>query len=275
MKKIICLLISVLILLSLCSCGENTTTDDVNSSAEVTDTSDATDDSVASADETTAYTSGSKGKAEGSFPYNVEDLEYTLYYNIFYNEMGDSFEGEEFDKTGTFAIIYDKFNDVTRYYVWGYRDETKCCDWQWEFIPSDVNSLPSPGSLIEVTGTFTGDESALDGYWLTDTTLTVKEEYTHDAFDVDMAVMSGTLERVQIINMLNYKEDFEGKTVSAYGRVYGNNTIQHPYYDSCFELDVVLSDGGALPAIDTYVLVKGTFTGGALGDAVYEETSAY
>lgn len=189
-------------------------------------------------------------------------VDYAAYYNIFYNEQGSDFENEQITKTGTFAVIRDEWSEKIRYYVWGYSDNTRCCDFQWEFVPEDVNALPPVGSYISVTGTFTHTDDqktgALDHYWLTDTTLTVTEEYTGTDFDYDLTLMSATLARVQLFSIQNYAEAFADKTVRVYGRIFNENTLQHPYYDEVWHLN--FSYDGQTPATGTYVVLEGKIT---------------
>jgi|LSQX01.3.fsa_nt_gb predicted small lipoprotein YifL len=267
MKKTLSLILALLMILTLASCGEGGKETPDNTSPDVTEIADATN-VTKKPDENQQGDS-----SDVSFPYVIETLEYTLYTNIFYNKTGDDFIGMEMTKAGTFAKIRDQFNEVDRYYVWGYYDETKCCDWQWEFVPENPADLPPIGSFVKMTGTFEKNEAALDGYWFVDTSLTVEEEYITDKFDVDMSSMNGTLLRVQIVNLQQFKEYFEGKTVRAYGRVIGTDAIQHPYYDSTFEQAIVCDK--ALPPIDTYIVVSGTYKDGKIADATYQITTYY
>jgi len=145
-------------------------------------------------------------------------------------------------------------------YVWGFSDQTRCCDYQWEFVPEDLSALPPVGSYIKVSGTFTYTEDqksgALDHYWLTDTTLTVLEEYTPSDYDYDLTILSATLARVQLFSMQNYTSEFADKTVRVYGRAYSTNTLQHPYYDESWYLDFVAD--GKSPSTGTYLILGGT-----------------
>lgn len=191
--------------------------------------------------------------------------EYILYINVFDKEANaNSFVGSKWEKTGTFAVIHDCYNNCDRYYVWGYADQTKCCDWQWEFVPSDPASLPEPGSTVTVTGTFNGDERALDGYWMTDAQVKLISAYNGTEEDMDLTVLSATLARVQIINIRNFTDQFDGKTMRVNGRVYDPQTLQHPYYDGAWYLP--LSGSLTLPATGTNVTLIGTFhaAGGTL-----------
>ncbi|MDD6094669.1 MAG: hypothetical protein PUC29_02890 [Clostridia bacterium] len=216
---------------------------------------------------------GNKESLVGAFETVINANEYILYQNVFYNDMASDYVGKEQTKIGTFAKVYDRYNDVTRYYVWGYYDQTKCCDWQWEICPDGLSEIPAEGSKVTVKGTFTASDKALDKYWLSGTTVSVDSEYAGKLYDVNMCFMSATLERVQLVNMQNYPDFFEGKTVSAYGRVFSLTHIQHPYYDSTwtqeFETDVTV------PAIGTPVTAVGTYKSGVIADCVLEQTSAY
>lgn len=214
-----------------------------------------------------------KSGSEGDLPQVMDTNEYLLYQNIFFNGMADDYVDKEVKKTGVFTTIYDAFNDRTRYYVWGYYDNTKCCDWQWELVLEDTSHLPANGSLIEVTATMRKDEAALDGYWFDVVTMTAKKEYKGNGCEIEMTTMSATLERVQLINMQSFPEQFEGKTVSLYGRVYTPTSIQHPYYDNAWLQNIECS--GSVPAIGTETVVTGTFSNGVITDCTAEATTLY
>ena len=172
-----------------------------------------------------------------------------------------------------FAVIQDAFNDHTRYYVWGYLDNTRCCDWQWEFVPKDTTNLPAVGSLITVSGTFAKDEaSALDSYWIKDADVSTVKTYTGAAAELHMLAMSDTLERVQLLNIMYRPDSFEGKTFAAYGRIAGPGVLQDPYYDGSWEVPFSsVSDTSAL-AIGTSVTLTGKVSGGALGESAVTVT---
>ena len=147
------------------------------------------------------------------------------YHDLFYNDAGDKYENKEFTKNGVFAVIYDAYNDVERYYVWGYGDEAKDCCYQWEFVMPENATVPAPGSYIKVTGTMSHDEKALDKYWLTDVTFSVEEAYEATEYDFDFVTMSPTLIRVQMINMLQLKEEFADKRIRIIGKALSENTL--------------------------------------------------
>lgn len=201
--------------------------------------------------------------AANEVPVVLSQIEYTLYQNIFMNQTGSQYEGKEFTKQGVFGKIYDAFSSRTRYYVWGYLDNTRCCDWQWEIKVDDPRNLPASGSLVTVKGTFAASDDALDGYWLTGPEITAHSQYASPVkAELDMYTLSDTLERVQMLNILYKPETFEGKTFSAYGRVLSSTTLQDPYYDGSWQIPFTTKE--TIPAFGTTVLLSGTVTGGAL-----------
>lgn len=218
--------------------------------------------------------SGDNGTASSdTLPSVVDTAEYVLYQNIFYNDQGGDYDGSSVTKKGTFTTISDRYNDTMRYYVWGYNDNTKCCDWQWELKVTDTQSLPSDGSLIEVTGDFVSNEDALDGYWIENPQITVLTQYNGPDCDVDMTSMDGTLERVQLMNMQQFPDDFEGKTVNMYGRVSSPTSIQHPYYDSVWTQE--FSSDDTTPATGTVVVVSGTYKDGVITGSSVSKTDMF
>lgn len=212
-------------------------------------------------------------KAAEDLLYKVSTLDYTLYMNIYYNDMASKYVNTKMNTSGTFISLEDRFSNRTRYYVWGYLDETKCCDWQWELSLPEGAELPENGSLVKVSGKFTEDPNALDSYWLTDVSMTTETVHAPGKADVDMSVMNGTLERVQLLNMQYFPETFEGQTVCLYGRVESPTSIQHPYYDGAWSQEFKTTD--TVPAIGSTVLVTGTFSGGTIVDAKVELTTQY
>ncbi|MBQ7638836.1 MAG: hypothetical protein IJS90_08045 [Clostridia bacterium] len=267
MKKIIAILLTLTFVLSLAACssksgGDKTdaATQNANPDVSADSSSDASAEQVTDA-QGKVIPSNIPSESLSSIKETFDQMEYALYCNIFYEDNGKEYENKKLTKTGTFSIIQDEWSGKDRYYVWGYADQTRCCDFQWEFVPADVNSLPPVGSYIEVKGTFTYTEDqktgALDHYWLTDTELKVKEAYTPDQdYDYDLTIMSATLARVQLFSMQNYTEAFAGKKVKVYGRAYSTKTLQHPYYDESWYLDFVAD--GKEPATGTYLILGGT-----------------
>ena len=205
-----------------------------------------------------------ENKTTAEIPTVLNQGEYVLYQNIFYNDYGVRYEGTETEKQGVFTVVQDAYTNVKRYYVWGYLDNTKCCDWQWEFVPGNAKNLPAPGSLVKVKGTFTASEDALDGYWITGASVETLQQYTGDSAEVNMLAMSDTLERVQITNINNRSQSFEGKSFIAYGRVANAATLQDPYYDGSWNIPFTTHE--AVPAIGTTILLKGVVQSGVLAN---------
>ena len=219
-------------------------------------------------------TACSGGNASGSadvsttseIPVVLNQAEYVLYQNIFYNDYGAQYQNIPVTKNGVFAVVQDAFNNRDRYYVWGYLDNTMCCDWQWEIVPRDTMSLPPTGSLVTVSGIFTADEQALDDYWILDAEVTTVTQYAGAGADLNMLAMSDTLERVQMLNILYRQEAFEGKSFTAYGRIAGPNLLEDPYYDNSWQIPYASADSAEALAIGTNVVCSGKVTSGMLGE---------
>ena len=203
----------------------------------------------------------------------LNTAEYTLYQNIFYNETMADYDGKPASKEGVFTVITDAYSNVKRYYVWGYNDQTKCCDWQWELKIEDASSLPPVGSHITVEGTYEVNEEGLDGFWIINPKITVKSEYRGKDADIDMQTMSNTLERVQVANIINFPEQFEGKSVCGYGRILDENTLEDAYYDGSWTIPI--SGDYQLPAFGTLVLVEGVVENGEIAQCVISDNTIY
>lgn len=204
-------------------------------------------------------------KQSAEVPVVLNQAEYVLYQNVFYNNYMDDYDGKSAEKEGIFAVIQDAFSDVTRYYVWGYLDQTLCCDWQWEFVPEKPNKLPLPGSKIKVSGTFEKTDSALDKLWIANAKVETLMNYTGEQAELNMRTMSDTLERVQIINMTRIPEKFIGKQYIAYGRIASGSVLQDPYYDGSWSIAYESSD--TMPAIGTIAVLRGVYQDNLLSEA--------
>ena len=241
MKKLVALLLCLLALLGLAACQEETPAGE----------SDA-------------------------MPTVLDQGEYVLYQNIFFNDQADSCLGKTLTKKGTLTRVYDAFSQKTRYYVWGYMDATKCCDWQWEFVPAQPEQLPPSGSLVEMTGTLTRDEAALDKLWFTGASVKLVTAFRPAGdCEVDMTTMDATLERVQLQNMQYKPEQFQGKTLRLYGRVLNPSTIQHPYYDNAWTQSFTAPADAEIPAIGTMVILTGSWQDDTVQAARVEGTPNY
>lgn len=204
------------------------------------------------------------GKTSETIPELLDQKEYVLYQNVFYNQYGKQIEGTEVTKHGVFAVLLDAYNQRTRYYVWGYMDNTKCCDWQWEFVPDDLSALPPAGSLVSVHGRFQASGDALDGYWIEKASLQTETVYTGESAEVNMRAMSCTLERVQMLNILAKPDRFQGMTFLAYGRIAGPDKLEDPYYNGSWQIG--FSSAASSPATGTQVVLRGTIGRASLTD---------
>ena len=257
MKRFLCLLLSLTLLL-LCGCGRSASAPQESAASQGPDVSQGPAASQGpSASQAPAAPAQSETRAEV-----FSQDEYMLYQNVFYNDYGPKVDGTQVEKEGVFAMITDAFNQRQRYYVWGYYDKTRCCDWQWEFVPDNPDALPAPGSLITVSGTFASAKDALDGYWIKDASFSTKQTYGGESASLDMAAMSCTLERVQMYNVMYKPEEFEGKDFTAYGRLTADSMLQDPYYDGSWQIGY--SWDGSDPGIDRLCAVRGEILGGTL-----------
>lgn len=199
-----------------------------------------------------------------------DKLEYAAYINLFYNsDVSDV--GKTMTKDGVFTKIYDAYNKMERYYVWGYLDTTKCCSYQWEFVMPQGTEIPEPGSYVKMTGKLVEDAAALDHYWFTEAKLEVTDVFENAGVDYDMTTLSRDLTRVQIINMQQFTSDehFNNKTLRVFGRALSPNTIQDPYYDNCWAMD--FTSAGDPVAIGEDIFIRGALTVSGSGCVIETE----
>lgn len=276
MKRTLILILSVVLLLSFAACGGKEDPEEVTKGADSADAEAQVDGLTVPPTSQGVVNANAVSIDNVRMPIVLSDMEYLLYENIFFNDMGSMYEDKTVTKTGVFTYIFDAWKNSNRYYVWGYYDSTRCCDWQWEICFGDeLPELPPRGSRVTVTGTFTKSDDALDGYWITSPAITVEKAYEspYDC-DVDMTTMSATLERVEQQNLTYKSEFFEGQSVAMYGRVAGAAQIQHPYYDGAWTQDFVSADAD-IPAIGTMVVLTGKAGGGIVNGAEIEVSDQY
>lgn len=198
---------------------------------------------------------GGEEATDGTMQETFDATQYTLYLNVVVNKS-DEYTGTEFTVTGNAGSLEDRKSGTTRYYVWGYADQTKCCDWQWEYVPLKGEKVPADGSLITVTGKLTKSDEALDKYWLAEATVKTDRKYAGPEFDFDLTAVSPTLARVQLAFMRRDEELYDGTSVLVFGRTKGTNYLQHPYYDGAWEMEV---RGTMFYALNLYVTVDAIF----------------
>lgn len=273
MKKILCAVLCLIVILCVfAGCAEKT-----NTTADTTTASSDSSNNPQSKYVTAVQNTDTKTKLPSLEQKEMKTLlskdEYTLYQNIFFNNQKNDFNKKKTTKEGTFATLHDAYNNVTRYYVWGYLDNTKCCDWQWEIKFADNAKIPSNGSYVKVEGVYEVNDKALDGLWIINPTLTVKEEYPDRGFDVDMLSMSSTLQWVEAQNIANMADYFKDKTVCGYGRMQTAASVEDPYYDSKWSMDILTKD--KTPAFGTVVIFTGKADGGKISDGHIYANSQY
>ena len=213
-------------------------------------------------------------QSSATLPRVISEDEYIVYENVYTQQCGYIYEGEKQTKEGIFSTMYDYYTDTYRYFVWGYCDDKLDRDWKWELKISDATQVPPDGSLIQVTGKFEENETALFGYWLTRPSWIVKTEYTGTQYDINMACMNASLEAAQVMSVQLGPKRVEGKTVAMYGRVISpTGIIQHPYQDDAWVQSV--STEGEIPPVGTMVLVEGRYQNGVVADATITVVECY
>lgn len=258
MKKLLCILMALSMVLCLAACSGKGGNDGTTAAPDSSDTQ-SSDSANQNAENTTAAPISNAPGYNNGMNEKFDQLEYVAYCDLFYNRNTADYENKEMTKEGTFASIIDCYNgNITRYYVWGYADTTKCCCFQWEFVAPEGWKAPANGSRITVKGKLVASPDSLDGYWFDNCEITVDEEFAANDIDYDMTRISPTLVYVQVANMVYNTSYFDGKTLRLYGRAYTSSTIQHPYYDGSWQLDFIWD--GDVPAIGEYMVLDGSFS---------------
>ena len=206
-------------------------------------------------------------------PLVINEDEYIVYGNVYQQHSGYMYEGQRQTKTGILCTVYDHHADKARYFVWGYCDDKLNRDWQWELKVKDPQQLPPDGSLIEVTGTFQKSTKAFSEYWLTQTSWTVKMQYTGEQYDLNMACMNTTLAATQMEQLHHEPSYFEGKTLSLIGKVDSADTIRHPHSEEMWHQTVQTTT--ELSPVGAGVLVTGVWRNGVVTEAVVTPSWLY
>lgn len=260
MKKILALLMAAALLLTLSSCV--TKENDPNSDHDHDhDHIEGTTAETENHNHHSHDPSGAKVQYVSALDFGFEEVinakEDEAYHDLFFDKNTSAYENKKFTKEGIFAVIFDAYNEEERYYVWGYGHDTRDCCYQWEFVLPEGTEMPAPGSLIEVKGTMTHSDDALDGYWLTDTTVSVKKAATKADFDYDLVSMSPTLMRVQIINMLNKSDFFKDVSIRVPGKTVNENTISPAFTND--EWTLHFTSASSHINAGSLVIIEGTF----------------
>ena len=189
----------------------------------------------------------------------TDQREYVIYQDIFYNQKAAEFVGKDMEIEGIFTTLQDNYHQINRYYVWGYADSVKSSDWQWEIDPSHLSEMPNNGSRVKVSGVFRHDyENALDEYWIENAVIELVQRYT-PAYDcnLDLTTMSSTLASVQLLHLKADAARYKGQSIRVFGRIFNETTIQHPYNDQTWFMQIETSL--AMPEAGTLVTVQGEF----------------
>lgn len=154
MKRLFCLMIAALMLLSLAACGSDQETS--SSSAPVSSST------VSSAiEETTAVTEAEQEEATASadgIDVDLSTMSSTMVYSEVLNmqKTPEKYEGKVVKMKGPFNVTEANGN---RYYACIVKDATACCSTGIEFVWAGDHSYPddypSPDEEITVVGTFT------------------------------------------------------------------------------------------------------------------------
>lgn len=254
MKKLILLVLCIVCLLSVFSCGESTTDKSSDASnAPAGDTADTTHDHEEEV-EPHEYTTVDTPAEKVNKIVNADEM---AMYNAIFFDKDESYMDTDMTKNGIFTILYDAFNGVDRYYVWGYADDSCTSGWQWEFTVADPATLPKVGSEVSVTGKFVANDSALDKKWIADATVSVVSEYNNALCKYDLTTMSPILSaRVQVPNIINNLDKFNDK-ICLYAKVADHDMLTSTYDDLSWSVHTVA--GTTLPEVGTVVTVVGTF----------------
>ena len=254
-KKIIAAIIISALALLFTACGEKAAEEPSTDGAEIVTGAAAAQSEPKLSPETVSL----------GLDYVTDADESAEYQKVIVGGDSEGVKDTTVSKTGMFCILQDRFYDAERYYVWGYGDDARSTDWQWEFVPADASALPAQGSVITVTGTLKETDKALDRLRIEDAAVSVDSEYSADsAYDVDCRFMGSTLERVQVQNVSLNPADFGGKTFAVYGRSGGAASVRN-LYDGAEGaiIEWALEYGTAYenPEQDTPIIVTGTLDG--------------
>lgn len=246
MKKLIVLVLCISCLLSVTACGKKAAVKSPETDSSNETTATQTEPAI-------EYTTVDSPALKVNKIVNADEM---AQYNKIFFEKDEAFDNTDMTKTGIFTILYDAFNGVDRYYVWGYDSEEAVSGWQWEFSVAEGTVLPAVGSEVTVTGKFVQNETALDKRWIENAAVTVVSEYKDSPCKYDLTTMSPILSaRVQFPNIISNLDKFNDK-VCLYAKVAEGNMLVSPYEGLEWSAHTV--SGTVLPAVDTYVTVVGT-----------------
>ena len=161
MKKLFCILIVVLTLLSLAACGsaKDTETAITNSTDNQTPNLSVSENQTTEKESESTPTTSKPAQSADDIDVDLTKLSSTMVYSEVYNMMvsPDNYTGKTVKMKGQFAY-YEDPETKAQYFACIIADATACCSQGLEFILTGEhtypNDYPELGSEITVTGTF-------------------------------------------------------------------------------------------------------------------------
>lgn len=202
-------------------------------------------------------------------PLVISEDNWTKYRTAYADNKVDDMMYQTIEGEGIFCTVKNNKTDKNSYYIWGYADETRINDWQWQLdLDNYQGDLPTNGSLCSFSGTFVKSASADDYYWLANLSLkTITPVQLNSQYDYDLRVMSPTLAYYQLCNVLGYPDKTVGQSICLYGRVESLNmdgihtSLQHPTLNNFWSVQFDTQEN--VPIIDTTIVVSGNVTSSA------------
>ena len=161
MKRLFCLMIAALMLLSLAACGSDQKNTSSSAPASSSAASSAPDEETAAVEETAAATEAEQEEATASadgIDVDLSTMSSTMVYSEVLNmqKTPEKYEGKVVKMKGPFNVTEANGN---RYYACIVKDATACCSTGIEFVWAGDHSYPDdypkPDEEITVVGTFT------------------------------------------------------------------------------------------------------------------------
>ena len=266
MKKVLLIALALLCLLSAAACGKK--------SVDAPEKGKESVKEEAPAEPTYNLVEGPAVKVN-----KIVNADDAAQYKAIFIDKDTSYDNTDFTKTGIFTIVYDKYYNIDRCYVWGYDSEDAKSGWQWEFSVAEGTTLPKIGSEVTVSGKFVESDTALDKRWIENATVTVVSEYNDALCKYDTTTMSPILaEQVQAFYIANNFDLFADDKVAFYGEV-GENLIINSLNDKEGTDGVKpawsfhVTEGTVLPEVGSVVTFVGTLNahGQLVIDTLYVE----
>ena len=159
MKKLFCVLLIALVLVSLTACGKQNGDDAATSNAADDPTPSPSTSQVQPTEEKSLGVTSDPVHGADGIDVDLTKLSSTMVYSEVYNMMvsPDNYTGKTVKMNGAFAY-YEDPETKKQYFACIIADATACCSQGLEFILTGEhtypNDYPEVGSEITVTGTF-------------------------------------------------------------------------------------------------------------------------